>query len=164
MTNCDRNGEGKLLMRQVSWVSTTGGIFVLFSCGAFFISSFEYELGTLARMQAGLFPLIFSGIGCIIGIAMTLLGIFKGDIDDRFEAIPLRPLIFTLLAISSFALLIRWAGLLPAVFASTCLAGLGDARNSVFNLIALSISAAFVVCVIFVWALDLPFPIIKGII
>lgn len=149
-------------MRNVSWVSTAGGIFVLIFCGAFFVSSFQYELGTLARMEAGLFPLIFSGIGCLVGLAMTLLGIFKGDIKDRFEAMPVRPLIFTLLSIMSFALLIRLAGLLPAVFASTCLAGLGDAKNSAVNLIVLSVSAAFVVCVIFVWALGLPFPIIKG--
>lgn len=150
-------------MRQVGWVSVAGGAFVLLVCGAFFILSFQYEMGSLSRMRPGLFPAILGAVGAVVGAALIINGVFKGSGEAGAETVPLRALVCTLVAIGGFAVLIRSAGLLPAVFVSTGISALGDPRNNLLTVVLLSAAAAALVWLVFVFALGLPLPLIQGV-
>lgn len=150
-------------MTRIGWVNVAAGAFVLGVSAAFFLMAFQYEMGTLSRMGAGLFPVILGGTGIIVGAALLINGIFNGDTRETFDPVPARALVCTLLAIAGFAMFIREWGLLPAVFVSTGVSALGDRRNSVFDVIGLAIAAAALVWVVFVWALGLPMPLLRGV-
>lgn len=150
-------------MRRVGWVSVAGGAFMIFICAAFFLMSFQYPMGTLSRMSPGLFPAILGAVGVLVGIALVVSGVFKGADEPGFESVPLRGFFCTLVAIGGFALLIRSAGLLPAVFVSTGVAALADPRNKLLTVLILAVAAAALVWLVFVQGLGLSMPLIRGV-
>lgn len=146
---------------RIGWVSVAGGGFVTAVSAAFVVVAYQYKIGTLAHMQAGLFPLILGVTGIVIGAALAVDGLFRGDPADTFEPVGLRALTCTLMAIGSFALLIRTAGLIPAVFVATAIAALGDSRNRLLAAITIAASASILIWLIFFVALGLPMQLVK---
>jgi hypothetical protein len=130
-----------------------GSIFALIGL-VFVVQSLQYELGTLFRMGAGLFPLI-------LAIALTGLGIgvmasgFVAEREEALNAFPWRAMILVPAAFIVFALTARPLGLVPALFASTILAGFASPNSKPVTVVVTAAGLTVLALLVFVVGLQL---------
>jgi hypothetical protein len=138
-----------------------GVVMIILGLGTVF-KSLDYHIGSLAHMGSGYFP---AGIGVLLaitGVLIALGGIGKSR-DPLKQA--LRPewrgWLCLMGSVVAFIVLGEYAGLLPASFAIVFISALGDRKNSVKAAFVLSIAMSLVAVVVFWWALQLQFPLLR---
>lgn len=118
----------------------------------------SFDLGTFRRIGPGMFPLG-------LGIAMTLLGlgifIFTPDADRETPEFSLKPLIFVLIGVASFALGIAYLGLFPAVVLCVFVASLAERPFKLRGAIGVSIALCLFAWIVFKVALGLSIPLFR---
>lgn len=135
-----------------------GGV-LLALLGAYVLSqSFGYGLGTARRMGAGYFPLILGIIALAIGSVIALRSIGR---TGSFEPVAWRPALAILAGIAAFGLIVRPAGLLPAVAVAGLLACLGDREIGPIEALVLVAAVIFGVWLVFLVGLQLPIAAVR---
>lgn len=136
-----------------------GVMFIGFGAAAMFIAR-DYRFGNALLMGPGFFPMILSGTLIVFGICIMAVGLgkkkkIKGHLSPR-------ALIMLHLSLVLFGYLISHVSFLPALLAviwGSVAAGREFRLIEVLLLTGLLIALAVSV---FIWGLDLPYPLIKG--
>jgi len=139
-----------------------GGILmILLGLGAVWKGT-DYRVGALARMGPGFFPAAIGVLLVLTGILIAMGGIGKTK-DHSQKRLPpeWRGWLCILGSIVAFIVLGEYAGLLPATFAIVFISALGDRKNTVKAAFLLSMAMSVVAVVVFWWALQLQFPLIR---
>lgn len=121
--------------------------------------SFDYNIGTAARMGPGYFPLM---LGLLLLLLAGLVLISPDDTEEQASVAQqsktesreskARPWLAIVGSMLLFIVLGKWGGLVPATFAIILVAALGDAKNT-FK------SALFLAVAVFHFGLQLQFPL-----
>jgi len=133
---------------------------ILVLLGGFYVhAAVQYGLGTAMRMGGGFFPML-------IGIAMVVAGIsIAAQSFGRGAPLAIpdwRPLLAVAAGIIVFALTIRRFGLLPAVGLTTAVLTLGDEDTRPAAVLVLVPGVMLLIWLIFILALGLPIPLVRG--
>jgi len=144
------------------------GLMYLIVGGAFGIGALEYNVGTGARMGPGYFPLILGVILAIIGLLISLKATVSGPSDgDPVGKWAWKQVFFILLANFAFGVLlvgvpalgIPGLGLMVAIVALVVIASIAGFTFNIKEVIVLALVLAVGSYVVFVWALNLQFPV-----
>ncbi|WP_441866896.1 tripartite tricarboxylate transporter TctB family protein [Phaeovulum sp. W22_SRMD_FR3] len=146
--------------RSLLATDTLAGIGVFTISIAFCIGAAALDLGSLARMQEGFFPLMTGGIGALLGIALVISGLLSTP--DRVIRPALRPLLFIGAAFVVFSLLIDRAGLIAAIIACGTISALANPKTRLTEALLLSAGLALGIWLLFVQLLDMPITVIAG--
>lgn len=131
----------------------SGLIFVSIGAAALWIGK-DYETGMAGAMGPGYFPQALSVLLASIGlILMARSALIDGEEVGRFA---LGKASLILLSIALFALLVRGAGLVPAIAVLTMVAGYASTRFTVSAYGALAAAMALFCVLVFTQALGLP--------
>lgn len=140
-----------------------GAAFFLF--GAFYVgyALVRLDIGTPRSMGAGMFPLVVGSVVVLFGLGFavpTLLELWAGRAPKgeggRWETIEWRGLVTVVASISVFAALVGSFGLIPATFAMTAVAAMGNRKLTPLLVVALSTGFLVMTYVIFILGLNLP--------
>ena len=156
---------GKLLkQRQDLW----GGMLIAGCGGLTILEAYSYQVGDLARMGPGYFPLM---IGCILVLLGVLIPFFPEPPDPVEEEAAqgkqvsckdrLRGMGFIIAGIVAFIVVGHYFGFLPATFAIVFISALGDTSNTVPSAAILAAAVTVLGVVVFSWGLQLQFPLIR---
>jgi hypothetical protein len=132
---------------------------IAIGCAAM-IGAYDYPFGSTFEMGPGYMPTLLGGILIALGIYITLRGL---RINEKMKgAWSLRPLIVLPLAMLMFGVLMEYAGFIPAMLILTILSGAASRDFKWVTVLLRSIILTLICSVVFVWALGLPVPLIKG--
>jgi hypothetical protein len=127
---------------------------------AAFLVAREYPVGTALRMGPGFFPRLLGGLLVLFGLYVALAGLRRG------ETIPAgwspRALVVLPLAMVGFGVLVERAGFVPALVVLVVGAA---AAGREFRIGEVALLAALLTALsvgLFVWALGLPYPLLRG--
>jgi len=146
-----------------------GGAVIAASGGFAILEAMTYQVGELARMGPGYFPLM---IGCFL-IALGILIPLTPDPDDmeadaaaQEQPQPsrkdrVRGMACIAAGIALFIVLGRFLGFLPATFALVFTAAMGDTSHTIRTAALLAAGMTLFGAVVFVWGLQLQFPMFR---
>lgn len=129
------------------------GIFTVIYC----LNS--YEVGTIAYMGPGMFPLMLGVILTFLGGLIAIPAMFHVGTIERPAV---RPLVAIMLAVIAFAMTVESLGLLPAVFITTVVATRADRAINVRQALGLALVLALIIVGIFKIGLSLPVSVVTG--
>lgn len=133
-----------------------GLMFVAFGGAAIYFSR-TYPFGTAANMGPGYFPTALGGILIVLGLITLTRGLsIEGAAVGRFNW---KPAMFALGSVALFGATMEWLGLAVAIFALTIFSALGSHEFRLKEVIVLAAFLATGSVAIFVYGLELPFPI-----
>lgn len=147
-------------MRRPNQDVLAGLMFLLFGAMALILGR-NLQVGTSSQMGAGYFPLVLGVLLLIVGLAITVVGLWRGG--ARFDLWSVRASIFVCAAFLLFAVAIEWAGLLLTAPVCTMLAAMGTVRFRTVQHTTLAIAVSLVAVAIFIWALKIPIPLLPAI-
>ncbi len=140
-----------------------GGLLMLALGAATAMQAVSYDIGTLRRMGPGFFPLCLGILLALIGILIVVTT--RRPAEDVAQVASRAPewrgWICICLSIAAFVILGRYGGLVPATFAITFIAALGDRDNSVLVAFGLAAALTLVTVAIFWWLLQVAFPLFR---
>lgn len=114
----------------------------------------DLEFGSARDIGPGYFPVLISWAIALLSVVMVIRGVvIKGD---TIEAVDGRPIFFILASFVAFALLIRTAGLVAAVFAQVALAHFGCRDARALESVLIGAGLALFSSIVFVVLLKLP--------
>ena len=134
-----------------------GLILVLLGTGTVALGG-NYGIGALSHMGAGFFPVALGSILVLCGVAIAVAGSLRPSTGraDRIQP-EWRGWACIIGALLAFAFIGRYGGLVPATFAITFIAALGDRENSIRGAVLLALAMVAVCLVVFVWGLGVRF-------
>ncbi|MEG2050115.1 MAG: tripartite tricarboxylate transporter TctB family protein [Comamonas sp.] len=144
------------------------GLMYLAVGGAFAIGATEYNIGTGARMGPGYFPLILGVILALIGLVIAFKATVNGPDDgDPVGKWAWKQVFFVLAANFAFGILlvgvpalgIPGFGLIVAIIALVLIASAAGYTFNMKEVLVLALVLAVGSYVVFVWALNLQFPV-----
>ena len=144
------------------------GLMYLVVGGAFAIGATNYNIGTGARMGPGYFPLILGVILGLIGLVISFKATVNGPSDgDPVGKWAWRQILFILGANFAFGILlvgvpalgIPGFGLIVAIYALVIIASFARKEVDIKETLVLATILAVGSYVVFVWALNLQFPV-----
>ncbi len=128
--------------------------------------SFDYNIGTAARMGPGYFPLM---LGFLLLLLAGLVFISPDDTEEQAHVAQqlkaeswgrkARPWLAIVGSMLLFIVLGKWGGLVPATFAMILVAALGDAKNTVKSAFFLAVGVTAAAVAVFHFGLQLQFPL-----
>jgi len=133
-----------------------GLMFIAFGAAAVGLAQ-SYNMGTAARMGPGYFPTVLGGVLAAIGV-LILMESFVVE-GEGPKNISFRPLFMVLLSTVLFGVLLRPLGLVLALFALIVVSALGGHEFKWKEVIVLFVILAVGSVAVFVWGLQLQFPI-----
>ena len=134
----------------------TGIIFLFFGLGAIIIGQ-DYEMGTAGRMGPAYFPTVLGGLLSLVGAIAVVRSLLRpGEAIGRFY---IKELVIVLSAVLLFGLLMRGAGLVPAVLVIVGLSAFASPKFKLGEAALLAGGLALFSVVVFVKLLGLPMPI-----
>lgn len=114
----------------------------------------ELEFGSARDIGPGYFPVLISWAIAILSVIMIIRGlVVKGD---RIEPLDGRPILFILVSFIAFAILIRPAGLIAAIFAQVALAHFACRDARLLESLLIGAGLALFSSIVFVRLLKLP--------
>ena len=134
----------------------TGIIFLFFGLAAVYIGQ-DYPMGTAGRMGPAYFPTILGGLLALIGLSAFIRSFVRpGDAIGKFY---IREIVLILSSILLFGILMRGAGLVPAVVVLILLSAYASPKFTWPASLLLALGMAVFSVVVFVKLLGLPMPI-----
>jgi putative tricarboxylic transport membrane protein len=134
------------------------GLIMVASGVAFLSAAYNYDLGETSRIGPGFFPMVLAALLIVIGASVAGRGFLSEG--DRIRNIAIKPMLLIVGATLVFALLVRAAGL---ALASTLLVVIAALASPLFKwreAALLALGLAVLCCVVFVFVLGLPIPVI----
>jgi hypothetical protein len=120
----------------------------------------DYPFGSALRMGPGYFPTVLGGIMVAMGIYVLVLGIRN---NEKMKGTwSLRALFILPIATVVFGFLMEEAGFIPAMLALIPMSAAASKEFKWLEVIPLTIGLTIVCMAGFIWALGLPYPLIKG--
>jgi hypothetical protein len=131
----------------------TGIIFLFFGVGAVLIGQ-DYAMGSAGRMGPAYFPTVLGTLLSVIGlIGIVRSFIVVGEPIGRFY---MKELVLILIAIILFGILMRGAGLVPAIIVLIFLSAYAGPKFNVKEVSMLAAGLAIFAVLVFVKLLGLP--------
>ncbi|MFC0134599.1 small permease of tripartite tricarboxylate transporter [Massilia eurypsychrophila] len=131
----------------------TGIIFLFFGLGAVFIGQ-DYAMGSAGRMGPAYFPSVLGTLLAVIGLIGIIRSfILVGEPIGRFY---MKELLMILAAILLFGILMRGAGLVPAILVLIFLSAYAGPKFNLKEVTFLAVGLAVFAVVVFVKLLGLP--------
>lgn len=125
--------------------------------GAAFASlAMQYDMGTLAAMGPGWFPVALGGILTALGLLIAFNACRVGAAQNDIDAIGWRELALILLAIGMFALLLPHLGIVIAVVLAVVIAASAGHERRPVEIALAAIALAAICYGIFIRGLGLP--------
>jgi hypothetical protein len=121
----------------------------------------DYPFGSALRMGPGYFPSVLGGIMVVMGIYVIALGLRK-DHEKIQGNLSLRALIVLPLSMVVFGILMEEAGFIPAMAALIPVSAAAGRDFKWVEVILLTIGLTILCAAGFIFALGLPYPLIKG--
>ena len=118
----------------------------------------HYPMGTLRMMGPGLFP---AGVGvaiAVFGVLIAVPAFFRGGELPTFE---IRSAVAIMASVAAFALLVRTAGMIPAIIATTVISSLAEPRFRPLSVIGVCLALGLLSWLIFRVGLGLPFTMFR---
>jgi len=121
----------------------------------------DYPIGSALRMGPGYFPSVLGGIMVVMGIYVLALGLRKNH--EKIEGnLSLRALIVLPISMIVFGILMEEAGFIPAMAALIPVSAAAGRDFKWVEVILLTIGLTILCAAGFIFALGLPYPLIKG--
>ncbi len=144
----------------------SAGLMVLIGLGTA-VGSFEYNIGELARMGPGYFPLALGLLLTFIGLLIAVTPDSPDEVlaDHRREPFMavvrarLRPWAACVGGVIAFIVLGKWGGLVPATLVLIFVAALGDPKNSVKASLLLALGVLAFAIAVFHYGMQMQFPL-----
>lgn len=121
----------------------------------------DYPFGSALRMGPGYFPTVLGGIMVAFGIYVLVLGLRK-DHEKIIGNWSIRALIILPISMVVFGILMEHAGFIPAMVALIPLSALAGREFKWIEVVPLTVGLLIVCTAGFIYALGLPYPLIKG--
>ncbi len=121
----------------------------IFATGLFaLITGLSLDLGSLRRIGPGAFPAVIGAAMMFTGLAMLVFG----REQDKAPHLPLRfrGAIMVLLGLAAFAVLIRPAGMVPAVFAAVVLSSYADPEARLRDALGVAAVMSLIAVIVFI--------------
>jgi hypothetical protein len=119
----------------------------------------HYPFGSTLSMGPGYFPMVLGGLLVIFGGAITLRGLRKsGKIQGVWSV---RALVMIPLSVVAFGVLMRLAGFVPALAALIFVSAVAGREFKFWEVLFLTVFLSVLSAGLFIWALGLPYPLIK---
>jgi hypothetical protein len=120
----------------------------------------DYRFGSALHMGPGFFPTILGGILIAFGICIMAVGLRNNEkIHGR---VALRALIMLPLSLVLFGILMKHAGFIPALVALVFVSAASGREFKIFEVLLLAVVLTVASAALFIWGLELPYPLIKG--
>lgn len=137
------------------------GLFLIITGTVGMIMALDYPMGTAVRMGPGYFPTVLGGIMILFGIYVAAAGIRnKEKIQGNWS---LRALVVLPASMVIFGILMEAAGFIPALVVLIFVAAASGREFKFVEVLLLMIGLTIASVLGFVYALGLPYPLIKGI-
>jgi predicted MFS family arabinose efflux permease len=137
----------------------TGIMLIGTGAAAIFISH-GYRFGSVLRMGPGFFPTILSAILIVLGICIMVIGLRSGEtIQGRLS---LRALILLPLSLILFGIMMQYTGFIPALVALVFVSAASGREFKIVEVLLLTVVLTVASVALFIWGLELPYPLIKG--
>jgi len=141
-----------------------GGLVVLIGMAAA-LGSRAYNMGTLARMGPGYFPLLLGIILALVGLLILVMPDTPEEVRANAQRMSLKTVVQSRLrpwgatagGVVAFIVLGRYGGLVPATFVLILMAALGDRNNSLKACFWLAVGVVAFAVVAFHYGLGLQF-------
>ena len=121
----------------------------------------DYPFGSALRMGPGYFPSVLGGIMVVMGIYVIALGLRK-DHEKIQGNLSLRALIVLPISMIVFGILMEEAGFIPAMLALIPISAAAGRDFKWVEVVPLTIGLTILCAAGFIFALGLPYPLIKG--
>lgn len=122
--------------------------------------SLNYNVGTLARMGPGYYPLLLGGLLIFMGVLILAT---PTTVDDEkvqaFDKGQYRTWFLVIVALGAFMLLGKYGGLVPATFVLVFLSALADRTNTTKVALALAAGVTVAAAGVFHYGMQLQFPL-----
>lgn len=123
------------------------------------LSLFDLNLGTLARMGPGYFPLMVSILLAGMGMLLITGAMKKAEHDWTF--VPWRSFLLIAAAPIVFGLTIRSLGMIPSVALTTAVAGMASTRTNVVAMLAVALLLSIFCVGVFHYGIGMSVPLIR---
>lgn len=146
-------------MRSVDVRDVLAGAVVALVGAVFALSARGLPDGAPGQIGPGFVPTAVGIIAVVLGLAIAARGLGR---HGRLPRIEMRPVLAIFASVAAFGLLIRAAGLAPALVATAAVASLGSENGRFPHILALALSVALASSIVFVVLLGLPFDIVRN--
>lgn len=119
----------------------------------------DYPMGTTGRVGPGYVPRLLGQLMTGIAVLLIIRSFWSAEQADRTMA--LRPIVFVLGSVFSFALVFGWFGLVPAILVAVAIANFAAPDNRWTTALGLGFVLAVFSWALFVQALKLPLPVFR---
>ena len=126
---------------------------------AFAWGAARYSMGTAAKMGPGYFPFILGGLLTILGVIVFIRSLVSASADSRVGRIFFKPGVLMFGSIAAFALLLRTAGLVIAIFAIILLSSLASSESRLKETLISAVVLCLASLAVFVYGLNLQIPV-----
>jgi len=123
-----------------------GGLLIVVGVGSAWYAGTHYRIGEVSRMGPGMFPAALGVLLAVIGFFVALPAWFRRGTLPMPE---FRPMFLVLASVIAFAVMVDWAGMVPAIFLLTGLAVLADNKLGVRSALVLAVVLSFSTWLIF---------------
>jgi len=121
----------------------------------------NYSFGTSLRMGPGYFPSVLGGLLVLFGLYLVVVGLRRNEkIEGNWS---LRALVVLPLSLVLFGLLMEYAGFVPALLALIFGSAAAGSEFKLSEVLLLSIGLTIACVALFIWGLQLPYPLLVGI-
>ena len=120
----------------------------------------HYAFGTTRHMGPGYFPTVLGAILILFGICVMVKGLRSND-KIRAKWSPLALILLTF-SVVLFGVLMKYAGFIPALMVLIFGSAAAGRGFKFVEVLLLTVALTALSVGIFIWALGLPYPLIKG--
>ena len=136
------------------------GMLLIGTGGAAMFIAQGYRFGSVTRMGPGFFPTVLGAILVVLGVCIIVLGLRN---SERILAnLSVRALLLLPLSLVLFGILMDKAGFIPALAALIFLSAAAGKGFRLVEVLILTVVVTAATSALFIWGLELPYPLIKG--
>ena len=136
-----------------------GLMFIAFGA-TFMLASTAYNLGTAAKMGPGYFPTVLGGLLVFLGILIGAAGLAPHAQKLRIERFQAKPFLMLLGGVALFATLLPKMGLIISLVLLIVISSAASHEFRLRDSLLSSIVLLAMSWVVFVWGLELQFPVL----
>jgi hypothetical protein len=136
-----------------------GGMLAVIGAAALFMAR-DYRFGSALRMGPGFFPTVLSWVLVAFGIGIMAFGFCRRQ--RAAGHVSARALILIPLSLILFGILMQVAGFVPSLAALIFVSAAAGREFELKEIVLLTVALTAAAVAVFIWGLELPYPLIKG--